>query len=514
MTKRRTRTLAAALTLAATLATGAAQAFTKDSLVWKKCTDCHEPKGGKIPRVEEIRTTPEEWWVIVDRMKRLYGMELGKGEMETLLKELCSSQILTPDEQAKVYYLSLQHNSQFLEVPQGPDQEQLFTNCVRCHSAGKIFSYRMTPEAWKKVKDFHHYVTPTVHMQMRETRWREQADKALAYLGREYAYGETWKAPDLKIEGAWTLVGHEAGKGDYRGRAVLKAAGAGEYTLSGTLSYADGTSESFSGDATLYGGYALRTRTRHNGFATKGAFLFTAAEAKGENHFEAPNLRVSSVRWVKDDGAARVLRVSPGFVVAGQEATLTIEGANLPEVGAGDVSFGGEVEVLSARRTAPDAITARVLFKGASAADVPAAVKGVVTAGASLKVAPQVDSIAVLPGTGRARLAGGPAYPAEGVQFEAVAYAGQTALGPVPATFHLEEESTRPDDDDLKWVGDVGPNGTYIPLGDYRPLASRKYHGEASGWVKVVAKYESAGKPLQADAKLAVTMPDFIPRIR
>jgi hypothetical protein len=129
-------------------------------------------------------------------------------------------------------------------------------------------------------------------------------------------------------------------------------------------------------------------------------------------------------------------------------------------------------------------------------------------------VAPQIDSIAVLPGTGRARLAAGPAYPAEGVQFEAVAYSGDVALGPVPAKFQLEEESTRHDDDDLRWVGGIGPNGVYIPIGDYAPLPSRKYHGEASGWVKVVARYESGGKPLQADAKLAVTMPDFIPRIR
>ena len=72
-----------------------ANAFDKDSLVWKKCTACHAAENGKISRVEEIRTTPEEWTVIVDRMRRLHGMHIGPGEMATLLKELCATQILS-----------------------------------------------------------------------------------------------------------------------------------------------------------------------------------------------------------------------------------------------------------------------------------------------------------------------------------------------------------------------------------------------------------------------------------
>ncbi|MEW6488373.1 MAG: hypothetical protein AB1578_10755 [Thermodesulfobacteriota bacterium] len=512
----RTWILAGAVLILAAVAGSPAQAFSKDSLVYKKCTDCHAVKDGKISRVEEIRTTPEEWWVIVDRMERLYGMELAAGEMEQLLKELCATQILTPEEQAKVYYLSLQHNSQFMEIPDGPDQEHLFTNCVRCHTAGKIYSYRMTPKAWAKVRDFHHYVTPTVHLQMRELRWRPEADKALAYLGKNYPYGQAWKAPDYKIDGSWVLVGREPGKGDYRGRATLEAAGGGEYRLKGTLAYADGTSESFTGDATLYGGYALRTRTQHNGFATRGAYtFFSAGEARGENHFEAPRFRTSASRWVRDDGVARVLRVSPGFVLAGEETTVTIEGMNLPEVQEGGVAFTGGVEVLSAARTGRDTITARVRYSGKTLADADLTVKGAESAGVALKAAPKVDRIAVVPGTGRARLAAGPHYPAEGVQFEAMAYAeGDVALGPVPAAFRVEEESTRHDDDDLQWVGGIGPNGSYVPIGDYAPVPSRRYSGEASGWVKVVARYEGGGTPLEAEAHLAVTMPDFIPRIR
>ena len=133
-----------------------AQAFDRDSLVWKKCTACHAAGAdGRIARVEDMRTTPEEWAVIVDRMKRLHGMEIKDGEMDRLLKELCATQILTPDEQAKVAYLSLWHNSQQMEVPADKDEEKLFTTCVRCHTEGKICSYRMTPESWTKLRDFH-----------------------------------------------------------------------------------------------------------------------------------------------------------------------------------------------------------------------------------------------------------------------------------------------------------------------------------------------------------------------
>jgi cytochrome c553 len=171
--------IAVGLTLLA--ATVSVHAFDGDSLVWKKCTICHAPTAeGRIPRVEDLRTTPEEWTVIVDRMRRLHGMPIGQGEMDRLLKELCTTQILTPEEQSRVSYLSLWHNSQQVEAPAGKDEEKLFTTCVRCHTAGKIFSYRMTPDQWAKLRDFHLAVAPTVIFQMREMHWIAEADAVLA----------------------------------------------------------------------------------------------------------------------------------------------------------------------------------------------------------------------------------------------------------------------------------------------------------------------------------------------
>ena len=162
-----------------------AGAFSPESLVTKKCADCHQPVNGVMPRVEEIRTTPEEWTVIVDRMARLYKMELTKAEMDTLLKELSATQILTPAELDKVSYLNLLNNPQTMETPVGADQQRLFKTCVRCHSAGKILSYRMNQASWAKLRDFHLHLYPTTVYQMREMRWLKEADAVLANLAKD-----------------------------------------------------------------------------------------------------------------------------------------------------------------------------------------------------------------------------------------------------------------------------------------------------------------------------------------
>jgi quinohemoprotein amine dehydrogenase len=142
----------------------------------------------------------------------------------------------------------------------------------------------------------------------------------------------------------------------------------------------------------------------------------------------------------------------------------------------------------------------------------------------------------VTPGTGRARLAAGAPYPAEGVQFEAIAYARRSTtangkqavvpaalkddpasdvvLGPVPATFALAEEKTRDGDDDLRWVSRIASNGSYVPNGNYSAQAGRTYSNEASGLVKVLATYRRGARTYKAEAQLAVTVPDFVQRIR
>lgn len=501
-------------------------AFDKSSLVWKKCTGCHTAEQGKIARIEDIRTTPEEWTVIVDRMHRLYGMGIRDGEMAVLLKELCATQILTPEEQASVSYINLFNNPQQIEIPADDEEQQIFTTCVRCHSAAKIYSYRMTESAWGKLRDFHHYVDPAIMYQMREMHWRDEADTALKTLSRKLPYQQAWTAPQATPEGEWFVLGFEPGKGSYRGHATLKSISDDEYTLEGNLSFSDGTSETFSGEATLYGGYALRTRSSRNGSATMGAFSFVSGKISGEHHHHAPDFRSSTSTWVPVTPESQALRVSPAYLLTGEQTKILIEGINLPDVGIKDIVVSSvDVKVLQATTTSSESIEVLLAYQGAGHANVTLGIKGLQAQPGilTLKLVPQIDYLSVIPATGRARVNGGINYPAEGVQFQAVAYStGLNAddpsddimLGAVAADFSLAEEKTRPGDDDLIHLGAIAANGSYLPGGDYNPIPAREYGGEGTGMVKVIARYSRGTVPYIAEGLLVVTVPDYIQRLK
>ncbi len=501
---------------------GTANAFDRDSLVFKKCIRCHKTENRQLTRVGDIRTTPEEWTVIVDRMRRLHGMSIKAGEMAILLKELCATQILTPEEEAQVSYINLFNNPQTIETPGSADEEQLFATCVRCHSAAKIYSYRMTVPAWEKLRDFHIYIDPAIIYQMREMHWRSEADTALKGLAGKLPYKRAWTAPDATPGGKWFVLGVEPGKGTFRGKAALKSTGDDEYALEGSLSFSDGTFETFSGEATLYGGYALRTRASHNGSATMGAFRFLDGTISGEHHHNAPNFRTSSSTWFPVTEKSRALRITPDYLLTGEQTTMLIEGINLPEVTAEDIVVSGDqVDVVQAATTSPETIEVVLTYRGTGHGSLEVSVKGLDTP--PLKLAPRIDYLSLSPEMGRARVNGGINYPAEGVQFQAFAYSGgedadnpldDYLLGPVAADFSLAEEKTRPGDDDLVYVGAIETDGTYLPSGDYNPIPAREYGGEGTGMVKVIAEYTRGEIAYTAEGRLVVTVPDYIQRLR
>ena len=510
-----------ALLLTVAMGVPGAMAFSRNSLVWQKCTACHATKGGRIDRVQDIRTTPAEWKVIVDRMARLHGMDLKPGQLHTLVRELCTTQSLSPSEAKEVSYLDLHNNPQTIEKPLPNDPKDLFVTCVRCHSAGKIHSYRMTASAWSKLVDFHLYMYPTVVYQMREMRWVPRAQAMVRELAKTQPYGHDWVEPKQTPVGSWVILGHQPTKGNYLGHASIKAAPGGAYEIVGSLTYADGSRQSFRGSATLYGGYALRTRINADGFKIKGAYTLAKDTMHGVRSFAAPDYRTSTSTWYKESGHEQVLRVSPDYLLSGETTTVRLEGMHLPHVTASSLHVAGaDVTVLSARRINGNLIEAQLVYRGHGVAKGNLKVKGL-EAG-SMNLVPQIDYIKVTPQMGRARIYGGQKFPAEGVQYEAIAYsngnnalnpADDIELGPVPATFKLSEDVTRPGDDDLRYVGEIEADGTYLPVGNYDPIPARKYSREAVGMVYVNAQYERDGQTYHAKAKLAVCDPDFIPRI-
>jgi hypothetical protein len=380
----------------------------------------------------------------------------------------------------------------------------------------------MTQSAWEKQRDFHIYMDPAIIYQMREMYWRSEADTTLKWLAQKHPYNNAWTALEGKPDGEWFLLGVGLGKGTYRGSATLKAKGDDEFILDGTLVFSDGTFETFSGEATLYGGYALRTRTSHNGSATMGAFSFVDGIITGEHHYNAPNFRTSSSSWFPITQKSSALRITPGYLLSGEETKILIEGIGLPKVTATDITVSdAEVEVLQATTTSSRTIEVMLVYMGTGHGKANLSVNGLDTH--SLKLAPRIDYLSISPAMGRARVNGGINYPAEGVQFQAFAYSsGADAdnpsddyqLGPVAADFSLAEEKTRPNDDDLVYVGTIETDGTYLPTVDYNPIPGREYGGEGTGLVKVIAEYTRGEIPYTAEGRLVLTVPDYIQRIK
>jgi quinohemoprotein amine dehydrogenase len=146
-------------------------------------------------------------------------------------------------------------------------------------------------------------------------------------------------------------------------------------------------------------------------------------------------------------------------------------------------------------------------------------VGGIVSRGA-LAVFDRIDYVRVLPEQGMARLGGG-AMPKQFQQFDAVAYHegpdGVTGteddieLGPVPVSWSVEEFNARLNDDDILYVGTLGPNGLFTPNID-GPNPERKGQTNNYGDVRVIATYEGEGtdKPIRGGAHLVVTVPLYV----
>jgi quinohemoprotein amine dehydrogenase len=127
-----------------------------------------------------------------------------------------------------------------------------------------------------------------------------------------------------------------------------------------------------------------------------------------------------------------------------------------------------------------------------------------------------VDYVKVRPEDGMARL-GGVKIPKQFVQFEAVAFHrgpdgepltdDDIELGPVEASWLLEEYHIRQDDDDLKYVGSIDQNGLFTP--NIEGPNPERGGTNNFGDVWAVASYlpPEASRPLKGRARLLVTVP-------
>lgn len=517
----------------------AAEMFPPASMVRQRCAACHKPDPkGRLDVIEETRKSPEEWKHVVTRMIRLNSAPILDADFYPIIKELSSGLCLTPNEMSQVAYYNSDENSQYREIPQDEEETRLYTACVRCHTYAKVVSHRMTEDQWRATRDLHLGYYPTVVPQMREMDWVKESDELVPILTKKFPYQtpewEQWiqekKDPDLS--GNWMTAGYQPGMGYYTGDYAFTPdgdKGKDEYLVERTVRYLNGMTLTMRGTGTLYGAYHLRIAMAPTPLTGRieGVFDLNANTmgftGKWWTTIQDTNA-YGNETFFKADGSPRVMAAFPNALQADDaaEQTLTIAGVGMPDkLAPTDIGFSNEgIKVASVSVTdSGTAVCTLRVSKDVPVGPVTLTMKGTAYENPIL-IYDKIDGIQILPRLGRARVSSGAAYPPQGVQFiaRAVHYgadgkpdtADDLILEPVDAEWRLTEEVTREGDDDLKYLKAPVAGGLYTPVTTYGPIEERAQRREGVGLIAVVAEYGG----FEAKAKLAVTVPDFIPNIK
>ena len=513
--------------------------FGEGSLVRAHCGACHKPdQQGRLEVIEETRKTPEEWKNVLIRMTRLNDAVLADDEFHPVVKELSRHLSLTPAETMKVAYINSDENSQYREIPKNKLEERLYTACVRCHTYGKIASHRMTESQWDENRNLHLGYYPTTVPQMREMDWTQESKNLIPELAKLFPHDtQEWREwmknrKEQDLSGKWRIAGYQPGMGYYEGFYEFKPApekGDDEYTIRKQIRYLNGTTFVQNGTGTLFSEFHLR-------YALAPTPL--TGRMEGVFDLDAETMRFNGKWWTviqdtnangneafcKEDG---ILAVFPMALKIGpeEEQELTIIGTGFAEnVSPNDIRFSdSDVSVSEIIKAEDDTLVVKVKIGGDETRTASLTVGGK-RLNDPLVFYDQVDGIRVLPAIGRARVSCGAAYPPQGVQFVARAVhfgpdgqagtADDILLEQVDADWILEEEKTRENDDDLKYLDTPIENGLYTPVTTYGPIAERKQHREGVGLIAVKASVSIEGRTLSDRALLAVTEPDFITHIK
>ena len=317
--------------------------------------------------------------------------------------------------------------------------------------------------------------------------------------------------------------------------AAAPGAAADEFKTSASLtSLSNGTTIGRSGTGLVYSGYSWRGSSRGGAAPGKPDDLGSPAR---ETMWFAPDQQRAEGRWfwgeyqefgydvklVRATAATAILAVTPSAVKAGAKGVdVTIWGHNLPaSLTAADVDLGAGVTVARVVSATPG----KAVLSVDVAASAPAGQRDVGIGGAVLEKAfpvyRKVDYLKVTPETSLARL-GGTKFAKGYQQFEAIGYdngldgkpntGDDVAIGPVDATWSMQEFMSVYYDDDMKYVGALSPTAFFTP-GLEGPNPERRFSRNNYGevWVVATAKGEKDkfGKPLSARSYLVVTVPMY-----
>ncbi len=493
----------------------------KSELVQSKCGVCHRMDSEqRMSRISYQRKTPEGWEETVKRMMRIHRVQLSPKEAREIVEYLSDNQGLTASELEKVSYAL-----ELREDPEPVPNEAVKNACTTCHSYGKIAAQRRTKEEWLKLKDFLLAMFPTMVYQHRQIDWPAVADEALGYLAQQFPL-ETpeWnreKGKPSPGNSHWVVVGHELGKGDYVGQMAMKSTPDGTYQVQAALEFADGTKSTRTSKERCYGGYAWRGSAEWEG-GKRAREVFHLSPAgdvlQGRSLLvDHPELGSDEVRY-RSDGQARVFALFPKALKRGSaNLELKIYGTNLPaNPKKEDLNLGDGIRVTAIQEANAERIVAQVsVFPDAKIGRHEVRV-GPTAAPDVLSVYDSVDYIRVFPQRGMARV-GGVRTLKKFVQFEARAFSrgpdgvegteDDIEIGPVKATWGLEELHSDYGDNDLQYVGRIDQNGLFTPA-EEGPNPERHRSAENVGDVWVAASYTPDGetKPLKSRAYLLVSI--------
>ena len=515
-----------------------------DPTIVAKCTRCHtRDSSGVIQRLSFLRKTPEGWEMSVRRMATLSHVQMTPEEARGIVRYLSNQQGLAPAEAKPGRFEAERRMLQNYRYTADATTE---TTCRACHSMGRVITQRRTRDEWELLVATHRGLYPDVDFQAfrrggpappdNPAAAQHPMDAAIAHLARVFplrtpewtAWSGTMRTPN--VDGSWFVAGNEPGKGAFYGRlTIAKVAGTDdEFTTKATYRYErDGRTVTRTGKSIVYTGFQWRGRSKE-----------TAADTGlREVMMIEPGWQEMSGRWFHGGydelGADVTLTRATGAAMIGgvahralrtnaKDQDVTIVGANLPvKIDTSAFDFGPGVRATRVVKATPDSITLKVSVDSAAALGP----RDLFVAGASRRAAlvvyDKVSRIKVTPVAGLART-GGVGFPKQLQQFDAVAWHNgpdgkadtddDFEIGPVDATWSLDEYGVTYNDDDVKYVGTVDQRGLFTPAVD-GPNPNRSGNRNNVGDVWVVATWTPPGKdarPLRARAQLIVTVPLYV----
>ena len=501
----------------------------ENETIVSRCARCHTlDDERRMTRISYLRKTPEGWQTSIRRMMALHGVRLDTDEAIEIVRYLSDEQGLAPEELAPGRF---EVERRMIDHDYGGPSDVEFT-CIQCHSMGRVITQRRTEEEWGLLLATHRALYPLVDGQaFREDPDEDQPmDVAVEHLSEVFpletpewsAWAATQRSP--RLAGTWAISGHEPGKGAIYGTMTIEADPDDPDAFTTTTSYAfaeTGERVTSAGASIVYTGYQWRGRSSPG----------TESEMREVMMVERDQ-RTMSGRWFRgayDElgpdvtltrlGAEPVLAgIHPRVLARGASADVTLYGGNLSSIDFGSLDFGEGVTVERA-----DAGAESVALRLRIAEDAAPGARDLVGIGTALEKAivihDGVDRITVTPSTGMARVGGGN-FPKGYQVFDAIGWDDgpdgepetddDLELGRVDVTWSVEEYAATFSDDDARFVGSVGADGTFTPALD-GPNPERSGNRNNVGDIWVVATHTPAGgEELRARAQLVVTVPLYL----